>query len=144
MNKLFFAVTATASLILLSGCAPTYTPPSNPSKSVAVNIQELSAPMICVDHQWYQLNKNNKGMTKISSSSRIILANNFEESKDYITYTEKSYCMPKISFVPQKGFEYYLNFLQKKKSCQLILLKRAANSLGKYSDDKTAQPASKC
>jgi len=132
--------------VLMSGCVATYKPPEDTSKTVVLNVNELVNPMICQDNRWHRLVKNKQGQVRVPVGERITVTNNFEKSHYGSAYITTWSCKPKFSFAPQKSYEYYIDYQYKvgDESCNMTLLKRSANSKGKYSFDNTTTPAVSC
>lgn len=129
MNKIsgLFVI---STLVSLAGCMPQLPiyKPSTLDRTIPVDMHELSIPQICINNQWYNVTKDQNGFVRIPYGRRISITDNYV-GKTTIGYIETIIsCLPAVSFIPQKGKEYYADFSINQGICRLYILKKNSNT----------------
>ncbi len=115
-----FKIILTLMLFTLTGCIPTYQLPKNVKKVARLNLKELIEPRLFIDGKPYNLPIDDLGFTYVAAGKKITIGNAYAVS-DSIRVDS---CYPKITFIPNANYEYYLDFHIKQRTCYLSALKR--------------------
>lgn len=125
----------------LAGCAQLspYQIPAGTKHTAQIYAKHVQTPVIIVNGKQYKLMVDANGFTQVPAGHRIVVANNYSVTQGGLAVTQTVSCMPKVSFIPSKLYQYYLDFNIRRYRCYLNILRRPKGSKDIFEFDPTAE-----
>lgn len=118
---------------VLGGCVfMPYQLPQGTTATVPVNLSELTFPVIIQNKQTYKLVKNKNGYADIPAGKPVTIGNHYSITAGSAQYSIEASCKPAVTFLPQAGNEYFIDFNIIQKTCEISVLYRPIGTKENY------------